>query len=66
MSTSTTNLTVKHVLLPPEKVPVVTPATLLKKTLEIMGKFRLGIASVVSDDGKLVGIFTDGDIRRML
>jgi arabinose-5-phosphate isomerase len=59
-------LTVADVLLPPGKIPVVTPATLLKKTLEIMGDFRLGIASIVDDDGKLAGIFTDGDIRRML
>ncbi len=66
MSTLTIELTVEDVLLPPEKIPVVSPTTLLKKTLEIMGDFRLGIASVVNDEDKLVGIFTDGDIRRML
>lgn len=33
--------------------------------LEISGK-RLGATAVLSDDGKLVGIITDGDLRRML
>ena len=66
MSTLTTDLTVADVLLARNKVPVVSPKTLFKKTLEEMGKYRLGIACVVDDDGSLLGIVTDGDIRRRL
>jgi CBS domain-containing protein len=66
VSTSMTDLTVADVLLPSDKVPVVGPKTFFKQTLEEMGKFRLGIACVVDSDGVLLGIFTDGDIRRRL
>jgi arabinose-5-phosphate isomerase len=31
-----------------------------------MAKFRLGVAAIADDDGLLLGVFTDGDIRRML
>lgn len=61
-----TDLRVGDVLLPLDRVPVVKPTTLLKTTLETMAHFRLGIAAIVDEDGLLLGIFTDGDIRRML
>jgi arabinose-5-phosphate isomerase len=66
VSTSTTDLKVQDVLLPPDKIPVAAPSTLLKQALEEMNKFRLGVVFVVDDDGRLIGIFTDGDIRRLL
>lgn len=31
-----------------------------------MSEFRLGIACIVDDSGLLLGIFTDGDLRRKL
>jgi CBS domain-containing protein len=66
VSTSTTNLKVKDVLLPPERVPVMGPKTILKQALEEMNKYRLGVACVIDEDKKLIGIFTDGDVRRLL
>ena len=66
MSTSTTELTAQDVLLPPDKIPVLAPSTLLKQALEEMNKFRLGVVCVIDDDNRLIGIFTDGDIRRLL
>lgn len=66
MSTSTTELKVRDVVLPPDRVPVVAAKTLIKETLEEMTRFRLGVACVVDADGYLLGIFTDGDVRRML
>jgi CBS domain-containing protein len=66
VSISTTDLKVKDVLLPPDRVPVMGPTTILKQALEEMNKFRLGVAFVVDEAGKLTGIFTDGDIRRLL
>lgn len=48
------------------EVPVVSEnAGLAEVILEISGK-RLGATSVVDDSGKLKGIITDGDLRRML
>ena len=38
----------------------------LKEVIMEMTKKRLGVTAVVSNDGKLKGIITDGDLRRML
>lgn len=66
MSTSRADSPVSDVMLPLGRVPVVAPDTLLKATLSEMTGHKLGIACVVERDGRLAGIFTDGDIRRML
>jgi CBS domain-containing protein len=66
VSISTTDLMVKDVLLSPDRVPVLPPTTLLKQALEEMNKFRLGVVCVTDEDEKLIGIFTDGDVRRLL
>lgn len=48
------------------EVPSVAPAAPLKEVIaEISGR-RLGATAVIADTGALVGIITDGDIRRML
>lgn len=48
------------------QVPVVdADADLAQVIVEISGK-RLGATAVVTDDQKLIGIITDGDLRRML
>ncbi|MBT4938294.1 MAG: CBS domain-containing protein [Rhodospirillaceae bacterium] len=49
-----------------DRVPVLPPTTLLKQALEEMNKFRLGVVCVTDEDEKLIGIFTDGDVRRLL
>ena len=47
------------------EIPIVHPETAVRETiLEITGK-RLGTALVVDADNKLIGIFTDGDLRRL-
>lgn len=46
--------------------PVLPTDALLKTALEDMGKSRLGVACVTDPSGRLVGIITDGDIRRKL
>ena len=66
MSTSTTELTVGGVMLPTDRMPVVDGRRLFKEVLEEMTRFRLGIACIVDGDCRLIGVFTDGDIRRML
>ena len=46
--------------------PIVRDSTPVKKVLVIITKSRAGSASVVDKNGRLVGIFTDGDLRRNL
>ncbi len=53
-------------LYPLHERPVVGPnATLSEVILEISAK-RLGATAVVSQEGDLLGVITDGDLRRML
>ncbi len=48
------------------EVPIVKPDSVMRETiLEMTGK-RLGSALIVDDDGRLQGIFTDGDLRRLV
>lgn len=49
-----------------EKVPVVHGQTLLKDALYMISSKKLGITGVVDDRGDLVGVFTDGDLRRTI
>lgn len=46
--------------------PKVTAEAPLKKVIMEMTTKRLGATAVVSDDNRLLGIITDGDLRRML
>jgi arabinose-5-phosphate isomerase len=58
-------LTVADVV-PKNTIPVVKhDAALTEIIVEISSK-RLGATAVVSDEGQLIGIITDGDLRRML
>jgi CBS domain-containing protein len=66
VSISTTELLVSGVMLALDRVPVVKPDTLLKVALADMTRHRLGIACIVDSTGLLAGVFTDGDVRRML
>jgi arabinose-5-phosphate isomerase len=48
------------------EIPIVRPDTILRDTmLEITSK-RLGTALVVDENDVLIGIFTDGDLRRLV
>lgn len=46
--------------------PKVLPTQSLKEVIVEMTQKRLGITAVVDTDNKLIGIITDGDLRRML
>ncbi|WJS95101.1 KpsF/GutQ family sugar-phosphate isomerase [Flavobacterium johnsoniae] len=45
--------------------PAVTPDTSVKKVIFEISEKRLGVTAVIEDE-KIIGIITDGDIRRML
>jgi len=66
MSTQKNDLSVKDVMLPVGEFPIISERVILKEALEEMGKTRLGIVCIVDDSTSLVGILTDGDIRRKL
>lgn len=57
-------LKVQDLMIPDEKAGTVTPDTKLIDVLPHMGKSR-GIVCIV-EKGMLIGIFTDGDLRRVL
>ncbi|MBX2934579.1 MAG: KpsF/GutQ family sugar-phosphate isomerase [Ferruginibacter sp.] len=46
--------------------PKVLPAATIKEVIVEMTKRRLGVAVVVDEADKVLGIITDGDLRRML
>jgi arabinose-5-phosphate isomerase len=48
------------------EIPQVPRGTLLKETLVEMSKKGLGMTAVVGGDGRVAGIYTDGDLRRTL
>ena len=49
-----------------DKVVCVEPAAQLKHVIRLVSDARTGSATLVDADGSLVGIFTDGDLRRAL
>ena len=48
------------------KLPTVNVDSNLHKTIKIMTKFNYGIAVILDKNKKVVGIYTDGDLRRTL
>ena len=59
-------LTVEHVMHAGDDNPVVTIEKTVKEALFIITDKGLGVTNVVDDKGYLLGIITDGDIRRGL
>ncbi|MCQ4274995.1 KpsF/GutQ family sugar-phosphate isomerase [Stutzerimonas degradans] len=59
-------LKVEHVMHTGERLPKVQRGTSLRDALLEMTRKGLGMTVVVEHDGRLAGIFTDGDLRRTL
>ena len=57
-------LQVKDILTPLNKIAVVSPNQTIKETVLLMTKKPQGAALVSDDSKKLIGIITDGDLRR--
>jgi arabinose-5-phosphate isomerase len=57
---------VRDVMRPAHDVPQVHEAALLTDALLEMTRGGLGMTAVISGDGSVIGIFTDGDLRRTL
>lgn len=59
-------LTVRDVMRPREKIAVIGPEISVRDTVIAMTKFPNGAACVADEAGTLLGIVTDGDLRRAL
>ncbi len=59
-------LKVKDIMHTGEELPLVTPDTELKGALVEITNKRFGCAVVKGENGSVEGIFTDGDLRRLL
>lgn len=59
-------LHVKHLMHTGEKLPKVSPDTPMNQVLYEISNKRLGLTTIVDDEEHLLGIFTDGDLRRLI
>lgn len=59
-------LTVADIMHSGERIPAVTLGTPLRETLFEITQKGLGFACIIDDEGKLCGVYTDGDLRRTL
>ncbi|MEE2599718.1 MAG: KpsF/GutQ family sugar-phosphate isomerase [SAR324 cluster bacterium] len=61
-------LTVKieDVMLSGETLPVVTEVTLMRDALNVLSRKNLGIVVAINNDDKISGVFTTGDLMRLL
>lgn len=49
-----------------DRIPVVTRAATIKDAMFKFTEIGLGIAAIVDENNTLLGVFTDGDLRRLL
>jgi arabinose-5-phosphate isomerase len=57
---------VENVMHSGEAAPIVPTTTLMPEVFHEMSSKRLGMTAVVDDQQRLVGVFTDGDLRRLM
>lgn len=66
MSTRESKMLVKEVMLSLEQTPLVNEREILKRAMEEMGRTHLGMVCIIDSKKNLLGILTDGDIRRKI
>lgn len=59
-------LHVKHLMHTESELPKVAPDTPMNKVLYEISNKRLGLTTIVDENNVLLGIFTDGDLRRLI
>lgn len=59
-------LKVVHLMHKGQQIPRVRNDALMKEVLEEMSQKKFGMTSVTDENGILIGIITDGDLRRMV
>jgi arabinose-5-phosphate isomerase len=58
--------TLQHVMSRGERLPRIAPDCTVREAIQELSSKRLGAVFVVEADGMLKGIFTDGDLRRLV
>ena len=59
-------LQVKHLMHTGQDLPKVAPHTPMNQVLYEISNKRLGLTTIVDENDTLLGIFTDGDLRRLI
>lgn len=59
-------MSVKEIMYDGKELPIVYETATVKEALTEMTDKKLGVTTICDQNQKLLGIFTDGDIRRML
>ncbi len=59
-------LYVEDVMHSGKDIPIVSSGTIVNEALHEISKKNLGMTGVTDGDGKLIGVYTDGDLRRTL
>jgi arabinose-5-phosphate isomerase len=59
-------LRVEHLMHAGDALPRVAPDTLMPAVFHEMSAKKLGMTTITGADGKLLGILTDGDLRRLM
>lgn len=59
-------LRVRDIMRQDHRVPIVSQSLTVKEALLVMTKAKSGCVSITGDNGKLAGVFTDGDFRRAM
>jgi arabinose-5-phosphate isomerase len=57
---------VEHVMHSGEAAPIVTASAVMRDVIHEMSSKRLGMTCVIDGSGRLIGVFTDGDLRRQM
>ena len=57
---------VEDVMIEMGNFPAVTQNTILKEALTEMGEANLGLVCIINNKQELLGLITDGDLRRKL
>ena len=66
LNMSLENLIVKNCMINIGYFPVVKFNQILKEAVDYMDEYKLGIISIVDNNFKLLGVITDGDLRRAI
>jgi arabinose-5-phosphate isomerase len=59
-------LRVEHLMHGGDALPRITPETLMPAAIHEISAKKLGMTTVTTSNGKLAGILTDGDLRRLM
>ena len=66
MFTQIEEILVQDVMMNCDSFPIVDERELVRETIIEMCNYGLGVACIVDTNNKLKGVFTDGDIRRLI